>query len=88
MPATVQLLAVTSSTVTARIFKVLYCKIKMFFFLYVIFICYLCAKCFKPVITVQHYIADCVIWVPRLTLLDLRTNWTYTHTLRMMLIHM
>ena len=37
---------------------------------------YLCEKYYKP-ITVQYYIADCVIWVPRLTLLDLQTNWTY-----------
>ena len=27
--------------------------------------------------THTHCIADCVSWVPRLTLLDLRTNWTY-----------
>ena len=27
--------------------------------------------------TVQHYIANCILWVPRLTLLDLWTNWTY-----------
>ena len=32
--------------------------------------CYLCEKHCKP-ITVQYYIADCVSWVPRLTLLDL-----------------
>ena len=25
----------------------------------------------------QQYIADCAGWVPRLTLLDLRTNWIY-----------
>ena len=31
---------------------------------------YLCEKYYKP-ITVQYYIADCVSWVPRLTLLDL-----------------
>ena len=36
---------------------------------------YLCEKYYKP-ITVQYYIADCVSWVPRLTLLDLRKNWT------------
>ena len=38
---------------------------------------YLCEKYYKP-ITVQYYIVSCVSWVPRLTLLDLRTNWTYT----------
>ena len=41
---------------------------------------YLCEKYYKP-ITVQYYIADCVSWVPSLTLLDLQTNWTYGHTL-------
>ena len=35
---------------------------------------YLCENYYKP-ITVQYYIADCVSWVPRLTLLDLQTNW-------------
>ena len=29
----------------------------------------LCEKSYKP-ITVLYYIADCVNWVPRLTLLD------------------
>ena len=63
---------------------VLYCKIKN-----VLFFAFntLCEKCYKP-ITVQYYIADCVSWVPRLTLLDLRTNWTYKHTLRMELVRM
>ena len=28
-------------------------------------------------ITVQYYIANCVGWVPRLTWLNLQTNWTY-----------
>ena len=37
---------------------------------------YLCEKYYK-VITVQYYIADCVGWVPRLTLLDLLSNWIY-----------
>ena len=36
----------------------------------------------------QDYIADCVSWVPRLTLLDLLTNWTYEHALGMELFHM
>ena len=34
---------------------------------------YLCEKYYKP-LTVQYYIADCVSWVPRLTLLDLQTR--------------
>ena len=41
---------------------------------------YLCEKYYKPV-TVQYYIADCVRWVPKLTLLDLGANWTYKRTL-------
>ena len=49
--------------------------------------CYVCEKCYKPT-TVQYYIADCVSWVPRLTLLDLQTNWTYEHALVMEFIHM
>ena len=40
------------------------------------FMYYLCEKYYK-VITVQYYIADCVGWVPRLTLLDLLSNWIY-----------
>ena len=49
--------------------------------------CYLSEKYYKP-ITVQYYIADCVIWVPRLTLLDLRTNWTYERALGTELVRM
>ena len=37
---------------------------------------YLYEKYDKP-IAVQYYIADCVSWVPRPTLLDLQRNWTY-----------
>ena len=44
------------------------------------FMYYLCEKYYKP-ITVQYYVADCVSWLPRLTLLDLRTNLTYEHAL-------
>ena len=47
-----------------------------------LFTYYLCEKYYKP-ITVQYYVADCICWVPRLTLLDLRE-----HTLRMELICM
>ena len=70
--------------------KVLYCKIRNIFFIFcVCFLCtyYVCEKHYKP-ITVQYYIADCVIWVPRLTLLDLQTSWTYEHGLRTELICM
>ena len=61
---------------TTVLFKVLYCKMKKcLFFMY-----YLCEKYYKP-ITVQYCIANCVNWVSRLTLLDLKTNWTYKHAL-------
>ena len=36
----------------------------------------------------QYSIANCVSCIPRLTLLDLRTNWTYEHSLRTDLVHM
>ena len=60
-------------------------RLKMFSLFFVLFFMYyLYEKYYKP-ITVQYYIADCVSWVPRLTLLDLRTNWTYKHALGMAL---
>ena len=62
-------------------------RLKMFHFLCLFFMYYLCEKYYKP-ITAQYYIADCVSWVPRLTLLDLRTNWTYECILGTELIHM
>ena len=48
---------------------------------------YLSEKYYKH-IRVQYYIADCVSWIPRLTLLDLRTNWTYERALRTELVRM
>ena len=41
--------------------------------------CYLCEKYYKPIIA-QYCMANCVSWRARLTLLDLRTNWTYEQT--------
>ena len=58
---------------TTVLFKVLYCKIKTFYFLCLFFMYYLCDKYYQP-ITEQYYIADHVSWVLRLTLLDLRTR--------------
>ena len=52
----------------------------MFYFLCLFFMYYLCESYYKS-ITVQSYIANCVSWVPRLTLLDLQINWTYEYTL-------
>ena len=34
---------------------------------------YLCEQYYKP-ITAQYYIADCISWTPRLTLLDKTTK--------------
>ena len=48
---------------------------------------YLCENYYKPII-VQYYIGDCVSWVPRLNLLDLRTDWTYEYTFEMELVSM
>lgn len=42
---------------------------------------YLCDKYYRPII-IQYYVACCVGWVPRLTLLDLQTSWIYEHALR------
>ena len=47
-----------------------YCKIKKCFIFCVFFMYYLCEKYYKSII-VQYYIANCVSWVPRLTLLGL-----------------
>ena len=62
--------------------------LKMFsLLLRLVFKYYLCETHYKP-ITIQCYTANCVSWVPRLTLLDLETSWTYECTLGMELIHM
>ena len=51
--------------------KVLYCKVRNVFFIFVrgcVFVCFLCITCekyYKPII-VQYYVADCL----RLALLD------------------
>ena len=45
------------------------------------FMYYLCEMHYTS-ITVQYYIANCVSWVPRLTLMNLRMNWIYKHVLR------
>ena len=66
-----------------------YCTVRLFalFFVFVLLMYYLCKKNYK-LIAVECYIADCVSWVPRLTLLDLWTNWTYKHAFRTELICM
>ena len=55
---------------TTVLFKVVYYEIKnVFFIFWLFFMYYLCGKYYKPFIG-QYYIANCVSWVPRLTLLD------------------
>ena len=68
-----------ASCCTGLLYFSRYCTVrfKMFYFLCLFFMYYLCEKYYKP-ITVQYYIADCVSWVPRLTLLDLRTGFMNT----------
>ena len=63
-----------------------YCTetLKMSYLLFVLYILFVW-KYYKP-ITVQDCIANCVSCVPRLTLLDLQTNWTYGCTLRTELV--
>ena len=53
----------------------------MFYFLCLFFYVFLCEKYCKP-ITIQYCIVNCVSWVPRLTLMNLRMNWIYKHVLR------
>ena len=50
-----------------------YCTVslKMFYFLCLSFMYYLCEKYYRP-ITVQHYTGDFDSWVPKLPLLDLQ----------------
>ena len=59
------------------LFKIITIWLRMFsLFLCLSVMYYLCEKYYKP-IPVQYYIAYCVSWVSRLTLLDLQTKWTY-----------
>ena len=50
-------------------------KKKFSLFFEFVFMYYLCEKYYEP-IPVQYHLANCVSWIPRLTLLDLQTNWT------------
>ena len=78
-----------TSCYTVLLYFSRYCtvRLKMPIFCVCSFMYYLCEKYYKP-ITVQYQIADRVSWVPRLTLLDLWTNWTWEDTLRIERIHM
>ena len=67
-----------------------YCTVRLknvFFILCLFCMNCLCEKYYNP-ITMQYYIADCVSSVPRLTLLDLGTNWTFEQALSKELIRM
>ena len=57
---------------TTGLFKVLYCKEKKFYFCICSFLCIICVK---NITNLWLYSTDCVSWVPRLTLLDVWTNW-------------
>ena len=79
-----------ASRCTVLLYFSRYCTIRLkmfslFFCVCLLFTYYLCEKYYK-IIIVQHYVAGCVIWLPRLTLQDLRMNWTYQHTVRMELV--
>ena len=60
---------------TAIIFKVLYCRIKNVS-LFLCFLMHYLYENYYKTYTVQYYIAFCVDWIPRLTLLDLPASWT------------
>lgn len=48
----------------------------------------MCKKFYKPVTRVLYsQLCDCLICVPRVTLLDLQANWAYDYALEMELIH-
>ena len=76
-----------ASCCTVLLYFSRYCivRLKMFslFFVFV-FLCIICVK--STINLLQYYIADCVSWVPRLTLLNLQTNRTYEYALRTELV--
>ena len=59
---------------TTVLFQVLNHKVKNAF-IFVLFMYYWCEEYYKPT-PVQYSIANYVTWLPRLTMLDLETNWT------------
>lgn len=48
----------------------------MFYYFVFVFYALFVYKAFRP-FTVQYYLADCVRFIPRLTLSNLQTNWTW-----------
>ena len=65
-------------------------RLKMFslFCVFAFYVFFFYVKNTIKSITVPYYIADCVSQMPRLTLLDLQTHWTYDCALRTELVHM
>ena len=71
------------------LFKALYWKIqKCFLYSLYLLLFIICVKSIINVLQYNSIIADYASWVPKLTLLDLQTNWTYKHTLGKEIIHM
>ena len=68
---------------SAVLFKVLYYRLKMLSVSVCLWMYYLYYK----LITLLYYIASSVSWVPRLTSLDLQTDWTYEHALGKAFVH-
>ena len=69
------------------LFKGLYRNIKNVFFIFLYFLVFMYCLREKYSKPITVYVADCISWVPSLTLLALWTNWTYKHTLGVELIH-
>ena len=73
-----------ASCCTVLLYFSRYCTVRLKMFVFCVsfsYMYYLCEKYYTPV-TVQYYLADGVSWVPRLTLLELRTHWTQECALR------
>ena len=78
---------VAGTTVFSRYHTV---RLKMFS-LFFVFVCFLCIICVKSIVNLLQYSTlqpTVVSQVPRLTLLDSQTNWTYKCTLRTQFICM
>ena len=78
MPAVVLYYCIFQGTIRFKMFSLFF----VFVFMY-----YLCEKYYKSIL-VQYHLANCVSWIPRLTLLDLQTNRIYEHALRTELVQL
>ena len=74
-----------ASCCTVLLYFSRYCTVRLKMFIFCVcflWTYYLCEKYYKP-ITVWYNIADCISWVPRLTLLDLTNKldlWTHSRS--------